>query len=239
MAYSFEDAKAPSSRRTQYFEMFGNRAIYSDGWVAATTPLTAPWSPIAKKADPVHGCEWELYNIAEDFSQSNNLAAKHPDKLQELQLLFYGEAQQNNVLPVDSTKVPRLDVSLRPSLTKGRSEFTYYDGMRRIPEGMAPDFKNKSHTITAEIEIGEGDSDGMLVTQGGRFSPGHTAGERGHAAHQERVLAICGRPSVPAPRCPARDIQREISRSPGSPRWCPEAITPTDYGFMSFTHSPA
>ena len=169
MAYSFDDAKAPSTRRTQYFEMFGNRAIYSDGWVAATTPLTAPWSPIAKKADPVHGWDWELYNIDDDFSQSKNLAAENPEKLQELQLLFYGEARQNNVLPIDSTKVPRLDVSLRPSLTIGRDTFTYYDGMNRIPEGTAPDFKNKSHTITVDVEIGEGGDDGMLVTQGGRF----------------------------------------------------------------------
>ena len=169
MVYSFDDAKAPSTRRTQYFEMFGNRAIYSDGWVAATTPLTAPWSPLAKKADPITGWDWELYHVAEDFTQSKNVAAENPDKLRELQLLFYGEARQYNALPIDSTKVPRLDVSLRPSLTRGRTKFTYYDGMTRIPEGTAPDFKNKSHTITAEVEIAEGDSDGMLVTQGGRF----------------------------------------------------------------------
>ena len=91
MAYSFNNPKAPSTRRTQYFEMFGNRAIYSDGWVAATTPLTAPWSPIAKKADPIHGFDWELYKVDEDFSQSKNLAAAYPEKLRELQLLFYGE----------------------------------------------------------------------------------------------------------------------------------------------------
>lgn len=169
MVYSFNDAKAPSTRRTQYFEMFGNRAIYSDGWVAATTPLTAPWSPISKKADPVHGWNWELYNVATDFSQAKNLAAENPKKLEEMKLLFYGEARKYGVLPIDSTKVPRLDVSLRPSLTEGKTEFTYYDNMRRIPEGTAPDFKNKSHTITAEIEIPEGGADGVLVTQGGRF----------------------------------------------------------------------
>ena len=169
MAYSFDDAAAPSTRRTQYFEMFGNRAIYSDGWVAATTPLEAPWVAITKEADPINDWAWELYNISEDFSQSNNLAASHPEKLREMQLLFYGEARRYGALPIDSTKVPRLDVSLRPSLTLGQDTFTYYDGMKRIPEGTAPDFKNKSHTITVEVEIGEGDSDGMLVTQGGRF----------------------------------------------------------------------
>ncbi len=169
MAYSFDDAKAPSTRRTQYFEMMGNRAIYNDGWVAATTPLEAPWISVTKKSDPINDWNWELYNIAEDFSQSKNLAAENPEKLRELQLLFYGEARQYNVLPIDSEKVTRLDVSLRPSLTEGRSSFTYYDGMKRIPEGTAPDFKNKSHTITAEVVIAEGGSDGMLVTQGGRF----------------------------------------------------------------------
>ncbi len=169
MYYSFDDAEAPSTRRTQYFEMFANRAIYSDGWVAATTPTTAPWSPLATKADPITGFNWELYNIEEDFSQANDVADEHPEKLKEMQHLFYGEARKYNVLPIDYTKVPRLDVRLRPSLTVGRTSFTYYDGMRRIPEGTAPDFKNKSHTITVEVEIGKGDNDGMLVTQGGRF----------------------------------------------------------------------
>ncbi len=169
MSYAFDDPEAPSTRRTQYFEMLGNRAIYSDGWVAATTPLEAPWISVTKKADPINDWKWELYNIEEDFSQANDLAASNPEKLREMQLLFYGEARRYNALPIDSTKVPRLDVNLRPSLTRGRTSFTYYDGMRRIPEGTAPDFKNKSHTITAEVEIGEGDNDGVLVTQGGRF----------------------------------------------------------------------
>jgi arylsulfatase len=169
MVYSFDDAEAPSTRRTQYFEMMGNRAIYNDGWMASTTPLEAPWVSVTKKSDPINDWNWELYNIAEDFSQSKNLADKYPEKLREMQLLFYGEARQYNVLPIDSEKVPRLDVALRPSLTRGRDTFTYYDGMTRIPEGTAPDFKNKSHTITAEVEIVKGKSDGMLVTQGGRF----------------------------------------------------------------------
>jgi arylsulfatase len=169
MSYTFENASAPSTRRTQYFEMLGNRAIYSDGWVAATTPPEAPWVGLTKPLDPIKDWEWELYNITEDFSQSNDLAASHPEKLREMQLLFYGEARKYDVLPIDSSKVPRLDVRLRPSLTLGRKSFTYFDGMTRIPEGTAPDFKNRSHSITAEIEIGSGDNDGMLVTQGGRF----------------------------------------------------------------------
>ncbi len=169
MVYSFDDAAAPSRRRTQYFEMFGNRAIYSDGWVAATTPPEAPWVSVTKDSDPINDWQWELYNIEEDFSQSTDLAASRPDKLKELQYLFYGEARKYDVLPIDNKKVKRMDIRNRPSLTRGRNTFTYYDGMRRIPEGTAPDFKNKSHSITAEIEIGSGDNDGMIVTQGGRF----------------------------------------------------------------------
>lgn len=169
MVYSFNDAKAPSKRETQYFEMLSNRAIYSDGWLACTTPPDAPWLSVASKLDVINDFKWELYNIKEDFSQSNDLAASNPEKLREMQLLFYGEARKYNVLPIDNSKVPRLDVSLRPSMTKGRDTFTYYDGMKRIPEGTAPDFKNKSHSITVDIEIVEGENDGMLVTQGGRF----------------------------------------------------------------------
>ena len=169
MVYSFDNPDAPSERRTQYFEMFGNRAIYNDGWVAATTPPEAPWVSVTKDSDPINDWEWELYNIDKDFSQANNVADKNPEKLKEMQYLFYGEARKYNVLPIDNKKVKRMDIRNRPSLTLGRDKFTYYDGMVRIPEGTAPDFKNKSHAISAQVEIGEGDNDGMIVTQGGRF----------------------------------------------------------------------
>ena len=169
MVYSFDDAKADSTHRTQYFEILGNRAIYSDGWVAATTPPEAPWISVTKKLDPISEWDWELYHVAEDFSEAKNVADQYPEKLREMQLLFYGEADKYNVLPIDADKVNRLDVRQRPSLTLGRNTFTYYDGMVRIPEGTAPDFKNKSHSISVDIEVGEGNNDGMLVTQGGRF----------------------------------------------------------------------
>jgi arylsulfatase len=171
MIYSFNAPKAPSTRRTQYFEMLGHRAIYSNGWVACTSPpdSTLPWIAVPKKIDVISGYKWELYNIDEDFSQSNDLAKAHPEKLKELQLLFYAEARVYDVLPLDNSKIQRLDPRIRPSLTRGRNTFTYYPGMKRIPEGTAPDCKNRSHTITAEIEISKGKTDGMLVTQGGRF----------------------------------------------------------------------
>jgi arylsulfatase A-like enzyme len=169
MVYTFDNAKAESTHRTQYFEMFANRAIYNDGWVAATTPPVLPWV-MATNAPPVEDYKWELYNVDKDFSEANNLADKETEKLRELQNLFWAEAQKYNVLPLDNSKTERFDVSLRPSLTRGRTEFTYYPGMVRLPEGSAPDFKNKSYRITADLEIPTGGAKGVLMTQGGRFN---------------------------------------------------------------------
>jgi len=174
MAYTFDNPQALTKRRTQYFEMFGNRAIYHDGWIAATTPLLAPWqdrgdpritAPVTE--DVIGGYKWELYHVDEDFSEAMNLADQYPDKLKELQLLFYAEAAKYNVLPLDDRKWERFDVSIRPSLTRGRAEFTYYGPITRIPEGAAPDVKNKSFRITADIVLHKGDEHGIIVTQGG------------------------------------------------------------------------
>jgi arylsulfatase len=167
MAYTFNDAKAPSTRHTQYFEMFGNRGIYHDGWVACTTPARVPWDMKAPTVDVISGYHWELYHVAEDFSEAVNLADKYPDKLHELQLLFYAEAAKYNVLPLDDSTIGRFDVSIRPSLTRGRTEFTYYGTVTRIPEGTAPDVKNKSFSIIAEVVLPKGDEQGIIVTQGG------------------------------------------------------------------------
>jgi hypothetical protein len=108
--------------------------------------------------------------VDQDFSEANDLAAKNPKKLRELQDLFWIEAAKYNVLPLDNSKIERMDVSNRPSLTKGRSLFTFYSGQVRIPEGSAPDMKNKSFKITAEVEIPEGGAEGVIATQGGRFN---------------------------------------------------------------------
>jgi arylsulfatase A-like enzyme len=168
LVYSFDDPKVPSKHTTQYFEMFGNRAIYHDGWVAATTPPIAPWE--MGKNEDINDYAWELYHVSEDFSEANNLADKDPAKLKELQDLFWREAAKYNVLPIDNSKVERFDVSLRPSLTRGRDEFTYYPGMVRIPEGSAPDTKNKSWQIKAEVVIPKGGAQGIVITHGGRFA---------------------------------------------------------------------
>ncbi len=169
MVYSFDDAKAPSKRRTQYFEMFANRAIYSDGWVATTTPPVTPWDLFGKVPD-VDDYQWELYHVAEDFSQAVNLADKEPVKLRALQDLFWVEAAKYNVIPIDNSRAERFDISTRPSLTRGRSVFTYFPGQVRIPEGAAPDLKNKSFKIGADVVIPKDGAEGIIATQGGRFN---------------------------------------------------------------------
>ena len=167
MAYTFNDPKAPSARRTQYFEMFGMRAIYHDGWIACTTPPGLIGDTSDPTVDVISGIRWELYRVAEDFSEAVNLAGQNPDKLHELQLLFYAEAARYNVLPLDHSRIPRFDVSLRPSLTRGRTEFTYQGSIARIPEGAAPDVKNKSFRITADVVLPKGGEQGVVLTQGG------------------------------------------------------------------------
>src|SRR5262249_48183090 len=122
LVYTFDDAGAKERHRTQYFEMFGNRAVYHDGWMACTTPARPPWVTVGASPSP-DDFKWELYHVAEDFSQATDLAAKHPDKLKELQAVFDAEAKKYKVYPMDSTAAERIDPAIRPSLTRGRSVF--------------------------------------------------------------------------------------------------------------------
>jgi arylsulfatase len=172
MAYTFDkaNANAPSTRTTQYFEMFANRAIYHNGWIAATTPPAPPWllGTVKLPQDVINGYKWELYNIAEDYSENNDLAAKMPDKLRELQELFLVEATKYNVFPLDNSVLPRI-IAPRPSATAGRNVFTYSGEMSGLPDSDAPSILNKSYTITADVEIAQGGAEGMLATLGGRF----------------------------------------------------------------------
>lgn len=170
MAYTFDqaNANAPSKRDTQYFEMFANRGIYHDGWYACTTPPAPPWALGTTKLPDVNDYKWELYNLSDDYSQSNDLAAKKPDKLKELQALFLSEAQKYDVLPLDNSILPRLTTP-RPSATAGRNLFTYSGENADIPVGNAPSLLNKNYTITADITIPEGGAEGMIATMGGRF----------------------------------------------------------------------
>jgi arylsulfatase len=168
LAYTFDNPKASTRHPVQYFEMFGNRAIYKDGWIASTTPLRFPWITIGAEPNP-DDFKWELYNVNQDFSQANNLAEQNPAKLKELQAAFDVQARKYNVYPLDSSFASRADPAIRPSLTRGRQEFTYYRGMIRIPEGSSPDFKNKSWAVAAEVTIPDGGASGVLATIGGRY----------------------------------------------------------------------
>jgi len=172
MAYSWDrvSANATSTRSTQYFEMFANRAIYHDGWIAATTPPAPPWLLGTAKMpeDVVNGYNWELYNIAEDYSESNDLAARMPEKLREMQERFIVEATKYHVFPLDNSVLERI-VTPRPSATAGRSVFTYSGEISGIPESSAPSILNRSYTIAAEVDIPQGGAEGVLVTLGGRF----------------------------------------------------------------------
>jgi arylsulfatase len=164
---ALQDAKAPETRTTQYFELLVNRGIYHDGWMASSRSFV-PWSPTRGAFDPLKA-PWELYNIAEDFSQANNLAAQHPEKLKELEELFWKEAANYNVLPLDWRAVERLNAELqgRPSLSGKRSKYTYYPGQIALPDGACPPTLNKSFSIAADLEIPATGAEGMIFTQGG------------------------------------------------------------------------
>jgi arylsulfatase A-like enzyme len=170
MAYTFDppNAEAPSKRDTQYFEMFANRGIYHDGWYACTTPPEPVWLLGAKPLPPVNEYKWELYNIAEDYSQYTDLAAKNPDKLKEMQALFVAEAEKYQVFPLDNSVLTRL-LTPRPSATSGRTAFTYSGENPGIPVSSAPSILNKDYTVTAEITVPKGGAEGMIATMGGRF----------------------------------------------------------------------
>jgi len=171
MAYSFDkaNANAPSTRQTQYFELAGNRAIYHDGWIASTTPPAGPWEMgTGKLPDVTNGYHWELYNIAEDYSQYKDLAAENPGKLNEMQALFLTEAGKYNVFPMDNRAFARI-VTPRPSTVAGKTEFTYTGEVSGIPPGNAASILDRDYTMTADLTIPEGGAEGMIVTMGGHF----------------------------------------------------------------------
>lgn len=167
MVYAFGDAEAPDRRTTQYFEMLGNQGLYHDGWMISAI-RGVPWLSENTPGDLLE-MPWELYHVEEDFSQSNNLAKEHPEKVNELVKLFFAEAARYDVLPLDDRKTERLNVTNRPSLTEGRTNYMY-PNLLRLPEGATPDLKHKSHAITASVTIPKEGAEGMLLTQGGRFA---------------------------------------------------------------------
>jgi arylsulfatase A-like enzyme len=168
LAYTFADPKAPSAHTTQYFEIFGNRAIYNDGWLAGTVHRAA-WE--RKPRATLENDKWELYDTRSDFSLANDLAAKNPDKLKEMQDLFLKEAVKYQVLPLDDRMEERFIAALvgRPDLMAGRTSLTVHEGMTGMSENVFINLKNQSHTITADVEIPKNGANGVILAQAGRF----------------------------------------------------------------------
>jgi len=171
MMYTFDraNANAPSRHKTQYFEMMGDHAIYHDGWIASTKVMRPPWDVSGGVgADPA-SYPWELYDLRSDWTQYDDLAAKNPAKLKELQAIFWQEAKKYNVLPLDSTVVTRL-ITPKPSITAGRNVFIWSAPLTGTPNGDAPSILNASYNFHADVDIPQGGGEGMLITQGGRFA---------------------------------------------------------------------
>src|SRR4249919_1205445 len=169
MRYAFDDAAAAERHEMQYFEMFCNRGIYDRGWTAVTRHST-PWV-LVPDLPPFADDTWELYDTNTDWSQAQDLAAEMPEKLEELKALFMEEARKYNVLPLDDRRVERFnpDIAGRPTLVKGKSQLLF-GGMGRLSENAVLNIKNKSHSVTAEIQVPEGGAGGVIVAQGGAFA---------------------------------------------------------------------
>jgi arylsulfatase len=189
MLYTFDDAAAPDRHTTQYFEMFGNRAMYQDGWLARTIHR-APWE--MKPRRPLAEDIWELYDTRTDFSLVNNLAEENPQKLAELQALFMKEAEKNHALPVDDRTVERANPAMagRPDLMAGRTSLTLAEGMTGMSENVFLNIKNKSVTITADVEVPEGGASGAILVQGGRFGGWALYVKDGRPAYDYNFLGL-------------------------------------------------
>jgi len=169
--YTFDakNANVPSRHHTQYFEMMGDHAIYHDGWIASTKVMRPPWELAAAVSQDPAGFPYELYDLTKDWTQYDNVAAKYPAKLKELEKLFWVEANKYQVLPLDSSAATRL-VQPRPNLAAGRTEFSWSGEITGTPNGDAPSILDSSFNFKAEVDIPQGGAEGMIVTQGGRFA---------------------------------------------------------------------
>lgn len=170
--YTFDpaNAKAPSRHTTQYFEMMGQWAMYHEGWMLSTKVNRAPWEAFGPaNPDPLNNQVFQLYNLNSDFTQFEDIAAKHPDKVKELRAKFLEEAKKHQVLPLDASVAGRI-VAPRPNITAGRTEFVYTRPMTGLPQGDSPLLLNTSYTVRADITVPEGGAEGMILTSGGRFA---------------------------------------------------------------------
>ena len=189
MLYSADDAKAADRRTTQYFVMFGNRAIYHDGWVAATRH-SIPW--VSGPLPPVKDDVWELYNVSEDFSQAVDLAKQNPQKLKELQDVFLKEAIRNEVLPIDDRRVERFNPAIagRPDLLGGRRSLTVYEGMTGMFENAFINVKGVHHTVTADVELADAQTQGVIISQAGAFGGWTMYMKQGAVHHEYNSLGL-------------------------------------------------
>jgi arylsulfatase len=189
MLYSVDAPKAAERRATQYFEMFGNRGIYHDGWVACTRH-SIPW--LLAENPPLSKDVWELYNVNEDFSQAKDLAAENPEKLKELQALFLEEAERNHVLPIDDRRAERFNPTIagRPDLLGGRKTLTVYPGMTGMMENAFINVKGVHHTVTAEVELADAETDGVILAQAGYFGGWVVYMKDGKPHHEYNWFAI-------------------------------------------------
>lgn len=169
--YTFDakGAKLASRHSTQYFEMMGQWALYKDGWMLSTKVNRAPWEAFGPaNPDPLNNQVFQLYNLNTDFSQTDDIAGKNPDKVKEMRAQFLAEAKKYQAFPMDASVAARI-VAPRPNITAGRTEFVYTRPMVGLPQGDSPLLLNTSYTVTADIEVPQGGAEGMILTSGGRF----------------------------------------------------------------------
>jgi arylsulfatase len=198
LVYTFNDAEAAEQHTTQYFEMFGNRAIYSDGWFARTIHR-APWQTGAQK--PLESDVWDLYNVKNDFSLSKNLAADNSEKLKEMQALFMKEAEKYHVLPIDDRTIERTNPAIagRPDLLGSRTSLTLYEGMQGMLENTFMNIKNRSSKIIADLDIPAEGANGAILSQGGRFGGWSLYMKDGKPAYTYNFLGLA-RYTIAAPQ---------------------------------------
>jgi arylsulfatase len=190
MLYSAEAPKAPDRRTTQYFEMFGNRGIYHEGWVACTRH-SIPWV-LSAKLPALDQDVWELYHVDEDFSQANDLAKQNPEKLKQLQEVFTKEAIRNHVFPIDDRRSERFMASIagRPDLLGGRKSMTVYPGMAGMLENAFINVKGVHHTVTADVELSDAKTNGVIIAQAGYFGGWTLYMKDGKAAHEYNFFGL-------------------------------------------------
>jgi arylsulfatase len=169
--YTFDakNAKVATRHSTQYFEMMGQWALYKDGWMLSTKVNRAPWESFGPaNPNPLNNQVFQLYNLNTDFSQTDDVSAKNPDKVKEMRAQFLAEAKKYQVFPMDASVAARI-VAPRPNITAGRTEFVYTRPMVGLPQGDSPLLLNTSYTVAADIEVPQGGAEGMILTSGGRF----------------------------------------------------------------------